>query len=153
MEEVDEEREGSHWPTCLLQRDTRREEKTIEELYDDAEEGLSNTELYTMGGITRSWTWGAVEERQYNCLNKKDSSAKDKVGRGEYSRRNDTMYTMYICEWVPNRESQSHQEQALWCFSGRMSPYQWVSKLISTPSDVQVWEILHILAIEDQVTV
>ena len=38
MEEVDEEREGSQWPTCLLQRDTRREDKTIEELYDDVED-------------------------------------------------------------------------------------------------------------------
>ena len=29
----------------------RREEKTTEELYDDVEEGLSNTELYTMGAL------------------------------------------------------------------------------------------------------
>ena len=61
------------------------------------EEGPSNTKqqwrLFQELGL------GTVEERQYNCLNKKDSSAKDKAGRGEYSRRNDTMYTMYIYVW------------------------------------------------------
>ena len=98
VEEV-ENIEGSHWPTCLLQWDRRREGKTIEE-NDDVEEGLSNTEQQC--GLYQELDLGTVEERQHSCLTKKDSTAKDKAGRGEYSRRNDTMCTMYIW-WSVNK--------------------------------------------------
>ena len=66
------------WPTYLLQRDRRKEKKTIEELFDDVEEGPSNTEW--QWGLYEELDLGTMEERQYNCLNKKDSAAKDKAG-------------------------------------------------------------------------
>ena len=85
----------AHTDQPVYYNETRgREGKTIEELYDDVEEGPSKTERQC--GLYQELDLGTVEERQYNCLTKKDSSAKDKAGRGEYSRRNDTMYTMYI---------------------------------------------------------
>ena len=58
----------------------RREEKTIEELYDDVQEGLSNTEQ--PWGLYQELDLGTVEERHYSCLNKKDSTAKDKDNKG-----------------------------------------------------------------------
>ncbi len=73
----------------------RREEKTIEELFDDVEEGPSNTEQ--PWGLYEELDLGTVRERQYN---KKDSAAKDKAGKGEYSTRNDTM-----CTWTTSTHS------------------------------------------------
>ena len=49
------------------------EGKTIEELNDNVKEGLSNTEQ--PWGLFQELGLGTVEERQYNCLNKKDSTA------------------------------------------------------------------------------
>ena len=55
------------------------------------EEGPSNTEL--PWGHYQELDLGTVEKRQNNCLNKKDSSAKDKADRGEH--REERQYNAY----------------------------------------------------------
>ena len=44
------------------------------------EEGLSNTEQQCR--LYQELDLGTVEERQHSCLNKKDSTAKDKANKG-----------------------------------------------------------------------
>ena len=58
--------------------------------------GLSNTELYTMGGLPGAGLGGQWRRGSIIASPRRTAVLRTRQAEGEYSRRNDTMYTMYI---------------------------------------------------------